>query len=99
MREHPFVLSGGGARAFAHLGAVKALGESGIYPSGIAATSAGAVAGAFLANGFSPDEIKEIFISKSRLHLFAWNGFDKGLISFRRIDSFLKQNLRYKNFE
>ena len=35
------VLSGGGIRGVAHLGAIKALEEYGIYPSHIAGTSAG----------------------------------------------------------
>jgi len=43
----------GGCRGFAHLGAVKALQEHGIYPAAISGSSAGAIAGAFLANGYT----------------------------------------------
>ena len=53
-------LSGGGARGFAHLGVLKALEEKGIKPEVISGTSAGAIAGAFLAAGKSPDEAFEI---------------------------------------
>ncbi len=53
-------LSGGGARGFAHLGILKALEEKGIKPDVISGTSAGAIAGAFLAAGKSPDEAFEI---------------------------------------
>ncbi len=49
-------LGGGGAKGFALLGAVKALREMGVVPDAIAGTSAGAIAGAFLASGMSPDE-------------------------------------------
>jgi NTE family protein len=39
------VLSGGGARGFAHLGVLQALNEAGIFPDIISGTSAGALAG------------------------------------------------------
>ncbi len=55
------VLSGGGTRGFAHLGVIAALYESGIKPDVISGTSAGAIAGAFIAAGKSPEEILEIF--------------------------------------
>lgn len=93
------MLSGGGCRGFAHLGAVKALQESGIYPSEISGTSSGAIAGAFLANGFSPDEITDIFIEKLNLNILTLNGFKMGLISMKNIRIFLQKNLRYKRFE
>lgn len=54
------VLSGGGARGIAHLGILKALEEFGIKPSIISGTSAGAIAGAFYAGGYSLNEIKSI---------------------------------------
>lgn len=94
-----FVLSGGGCRGFAHLGAVKALQEQGIYPSEISGTSAGAMAGVFLANGFSPEEIRDLFIDKLSLNMISWNGFKLGLVSMKKIKTFLQKNLRYKKFE
>ena len=99
MLNKSFVLSGGGVRAFAHLGAVKALQEQGIHPSGIAGTSAGAIAGAFLADGFTPDEIKEMFNGKSRSQILAWNSLRTGFISNRKLRSFLQKNLRHSKFE
>ena len=50
-------LSGGGAKGFAHIGALKALEEKGIRPNIIAGTSAGSVAGAFYAAGISPERV------------------------------------------
>jgi len=99
MGKKLFVLSGGGCRGFAHLGAVKALQEHGTYASEISGTSSGAIAGAFLANGFSPDDIKDIFIEKLKLNMLSWNGFKLGLISMKKIRIFLQKNLRYKKFE
>ena len=50
-------LSGGGARAIAHLGMMKVLDEQGIKPDRISGASAGALLGALYANGFSAEEI------------------------------------------
>lgn len=55
------VLSGGGARGFAHAGILKALNEKEIYPEIISGVSAGAIVGALYADGYSPDEILKIF--------------------------------------
>lgn len=99
MIKKPFVLSGGGARGFAHLGVAKALAEKHIFPSAISGTSAGAIAGAFLANGFTPDETIEILAGKLSRKMIGWNSFRLGLMSFRRIGEYIEQNLRYKTFE
>lgn len=45
------VLSGGGIRGVAHIGAIRALEENGIYPTHISGTSAGAIVGALYAGG------------------------------------------------
>lgn len=54
------VLSGGGARGLAHIGAIKALEEQGIRVNAIAATSMGAVVGALYASGRTPAEMAYI---------------------------------------
>ena len=57
------------------------------------------MAGAFLANGFSPDEIKDILIEKLKLNILYREGFKMGLISMKNIRIFLQENLRYKKIE
>ena len=57
MSKIGLVLGGGGARGFALLGVVKALYEKNIFPDMISGVSAGALAGAFLADGKDPDTI------------------------------------------
>lgn len=52
------VLCGGSARAYAHIGVLKALEASGIYPDFIVASSMGAIVGMLYAVGFSPDDIQ-----------------------------------------
>ena len=51
------VLSGGGAKATAHLGAMRALIEQNLEPAHIIGTSMGAVIGAGLAAGMTPEEM------------------------------------------
>lgn len=53
------VMSGGGVKAAAHLGAVRALGELGIRPARYVGTSMGAVIAATLAAGLRPAEVLE----------------------------------------
>lgn len=50
-------LGGGGARGYAHLGAIKAFEEYGLKFDFIAGTSAGSLVGAFYANGWSYEQI------------------------------------------
>jgi NTE family protein len=51
------LLSGGGAKAAAHIGALRALTEAGLAPAHIVGTSMGAVMGACFAAGLTPDAI------------------------------------------
>lgn len=54
-------LSGGGARGFAHAGAIKALEEAGYHPDIIAGVSAGSVIAVLYSAGITPDCITELF--------------------------------------
>lgn len=54
------VLCGGSARAFAHIGTLKALEDNGVIPDFIIANSMGAIIGMFYAYGYSPDKIAEV---------------------------------------
>lgn len=62
-------LSGGGARGFAHVGAIQALLEAGIEPDLVAGASAGAVIGALYAAGYSPEEMLSITKKSNLLRL------------------------------
>lgn len=54
-------LSGGGMKGIAHIGAIKALEESNIYPTHISGSSMGAIVGAFYASGYAPEKIVAFF--------------------------------------
>lgn len=96
----PMVLSGGGARGFAHVGVLQALEESGIFPSEIAATSAGALIGAFIADGFSAGELKAIVLKNIHLGLLVdFSNIRSGIISLNKIGEFIRKNLRHQRLE
>jgi NTE family protein len=59
LRTAAVVLSGGGAKTAAHLGACRALKEAGFEPAWYVATSMGAVIAAGLASGVGNDELLE----------------------------------------
>lgn len=55
-----FVLSGGGARGFAHVGVLKVLEEEGFKPDIITGTSMGSVIGGLYAIGYRTDTLEKI---------------------------------------
>lgn len=57
------VLSGGGAKGFAHIGVLKALEKAGVKIDFIGGTSMGAVVGGLYASGYSATQIDSIFFN------------------------------------
>ncbi|MCL5127727.1 patatin-like phospholipase family protein [Algibacter sp. L4_22] len=88
------VLSGGGARAYAHIGVLQALNENGIYPTHLSGSSAGALVGALYCNGYSPLEILELAKSHEFLQIFKIGFVNKELTEMTRLKSFLIQYLK-----
>ena len=58
------VLCGGSARAYAHVGVLRAMEENGVVPDFIIANSMGAIIGMLYAYGFSPDKIAQMIDKK-----------------------------------
>jgi len=57
------VLSGGGAKGLAHIGALKVIEEAGVKIDYVAGTSMGAIIGALYASGYTAKELDSIFNS------------------------------------
>jgi len=93
------VLSGGGARGFAHLGVIQALNEAGIFPDVISGTSAGALVGVLYADGHSPQEILKMMNVGSRLDFMRPAMPREGLLQINGILKILKTCLNAKTFE
>jgi len=65
------VLSGGGAKGFAHIGVLKVIDKLGIPIDYIAGTSMGSIIGGFYAMGYSAEEIEKIVLSQDWDHLLS----------------------------
>lgn len=85
-------LSGGGARGFAHVGALKALEEAGMKPDVIAGVSAGAVAAVMYAAGVPLDEMLSLFTS-TKFTDFARPSLihGDGMFSLMRLKQFIEE--------
>lgn len=97
--EVGIALSGGGIKAIAHLGVIKALEEYGLKPEIISGVSAGAVVGALYADGHSPEDIALFFQESKFLQLVKVAVPRKGLISSSRFYRAIGGILRAKTFE
>lgn len=86
------VLSGGGARGFAHIGVLKALNEHGIFPNVISAVSAGSIVGALYADGHTPDQIYDIF---AKLDMFKLLKFYRPAFGMLRADGLEKLLIKH----
>lgn len=94
-----FALSGGGARGFAHLGAIKALREKGLTPDYLSGTSAGAFAGSLIADGYSPEEIISFFNNRVFQEFAKLMIPRSGIFSSVPFYHFLRKYLHAKTFD
>ena len=92
------MLSGGGARGLAHLGIIKALFAIGIKVEKISGVSTGAVAGAFIAAGFSPEDALKIFVENKLMHQIR-PGFNAGIFSIKKWEKILLNCFPTNSFE
>jgi NTE family protein len=99
MKKIGLALSGGGARGFAHIGAVKALVENDIPIDLIAGTSAGSFVGGALAAGLSPDELIEIGRKISWFGVAGFSYSPRGLLSNAPMGKFINDNFPVVEFE
>ena len=93
------VLSGGGTRGFAHLGVIAALHEKGIQPDVISGVSAGAIVGAFIAGGKSPEEILSTFKKGWFFKYTKLNIPINGLLKLDGLKEIIQKEIRVKNIE
>ncbi len=93
------VLSGGGARGFAHVGVLKALVEEGFEPSLISGASSGGVVGALYANGYEPEAIMDIFAKAKIRSVFSLSTRLTGFLKLVRVEKFLETYIPHNSFE
>lgn len=96
-------LSGGGARGFAHIGAMRALRELGLMPDIIAGVSAGSVVAAFysagLLNDDNHDPLLGLFTNASFRDFAEMHVPRESFFSLDRFKAHLQALIPYKNIE
>lgn len=101
--QHPvaLVLSGGSARGFAHLGALRVLEREGLRPDLIVGTSAGAIVGALWASGMSVREMESVAEALDWSDLFDFDavqalimGMGLGPVPGQRLEAYLRKHLK-----
>ncbi|WP_299392121.1 patatin-like phospholipase family protein [uncultured Gelidibacter sp.] len=93
------VLSGGGARGAAHIGAIKAFEEHGIVPTHVSGTSIGAIIGALYAAGVHWSEILKFFKSTSIFHTKRFAFRKPGFLDTEKFYDDLKVYFPVDNFD
>ena len=93
------VLSGGGMRGAAHIGAIKAFEENGISPKHIAGTSAGAIVGALYAYGYSWQDMLDFFKSTSFLDISKYAINKPGFLDADKFHYNFNQFIKEDSFE
>jgi len=95
-RSVGLVLSGGGARAYAHVGAVRAMRERGVPIDFAGGTSMGAVIAACVAMGWNDDDIdghiRKAFVESNPLG--DWRLPVVSMVKGHRVDSRLKEHFK-----
>ncbi|MBK8493419.1 MAG: patatin-like phospholipase family protein [Saprospirales bacterium] len=83
------ILSGGGARGYAHLGVFKALEEMGVFPEAVAGVSAGSIVGTLYASGMDYAGMRKFIDSTSLVRVLFPDVAFSGLLSL----SYLRDHL------
>ncbi len=92
-------LSGGGARGMAHLGVLQYLLEEGYTVQAVSGTSAGAVIGAFIADGFHPAEVGELILTHIKRLPVNRHHLKQGLLNIDFLRDLVRNNLRTRKIE
>ena len=93
------VLSGGGARAIAHVGVIDALRTRGLEPECIAGSSSGAIIGALAAAGHSTETMLEFFTRASPFRLSVVTVRKAGILDTAKVVASFREYFPEDSFE
>ncbi len=103
MNKHKKValsLSGGGAKAFAYLGFMKALKENNIKYDLITAHSGGATLICYMASGLNDEEILKLAEKFSLKKFISFNPYkNRGVIDLSKVEKYMRELSKNKNIE
>jgi NTE family protein len=98
-KEIGLVLSGGGVRAIAHIGLIKALLENGVVPNHVSGTSAGALVGALYAAGYNTEEMIHFFKNTPVLDFSLYALKKPGFLDSEKYEKFFQKYFKENAFE
>ncbi|TXH02586.1 MAG: patatin-like phospholipase family protein [Nevskiaceae bacterium] len=93
------VLGGGAIRGFAHIGVIKILQAENIVPDMVIGTSAGSVAGALYAAGYSGFDLQQMAFELDKATVTDWSMFGNGLLKGEALQAFVNKAAGNKNIE
>ncbi len=93
------VLGSGSAKGLVHIGVLKVLHQSKIFPDYIVGTSIGAVIGAAYAAGRTPEEIEELFQKIDWKAIVDFTLPKNGLLKGRIVETKIRNLVQNKSFE
>lgn len=87
------VLGSGGARGYAHIGAIQVLEANGIQPDLIVGTSAGSIVGSLYASGMSADEIREVALNMKPKDVREIRLDKKGVLDGKKVEDYVNKQV------
>ncbi|AZQ44813.1 patatin-like phospholipase family protein [Nonlabens ponticola] len=99
MKDLGLCLSGGGARASAHIGVLEALNENGIYPKQLSGTSAGALIASLYCYGYKPLEILEMSLQDEFVNIFKFQIITRNWNRLAALKKLLMKHMPENSFD
>lgn len=86
-------LGGGGAKGFAHIGAIKVLESHGIKPKIVTGTSAGSFVGSLYASGKTPFQLQELALKLEEADIRDLTLSKQGFIAGQKLQDYVNKNV------
>lgn len=86
-------LGGGGAKGFAHIGAIKVLESHGIKPKIVTGTSAGSFVGSLYASGKTPFQLQELALKLEEADIRDLTISKQGFITGQKLQDYVNKNV------
>lgn len=86
-------LGGGGAKGFAHIGAIKVLESHGIKPKIVTGTSAGSFVGSLYASGKTPFQLQELALQLEESDIRDLTFSKQGFITGQKLQDYVNKNV------
>ena len=87
------VLGSGGARGYAHIGAIQVLEQHGIRPDFIVGTSAGSIVGSIYASGKNADQLRNIALSMKPTDVREIRLDIKGVLDGKKVEDYVNEQV------